>query len=68
MDNKQKAKHEKVFQKGDFSFPFEACKKMSEMMRTFCSGEGPMADCCSMMKRMMGRGVAEKPTNSEDKL
>jgi hypothetical protein len=32
MDNNQETKHEKVFQKGDFPFPFEACEKMAETM------------------------------------
>jgi hypothetical protein len=39
MDNKEKK-----------SKKFE---KMAEMMRNCCPGEGDMADCCSMMKKMM---------------
>jgi hypothetical protein len=63
MDNKQKTKREKMFQEGDFPFPFEKCKKMAEMIRTYCTGEGRMADCCSMMKKMMGCGKGEEATN-----
>jgi hypothetical protein len=65
MDSKQKTKHEKVFQKGNFSFPFEACEKMAEMIRTCCAGEDRMADCCSMMERMMGYGKGEPTTRKE---
>jgi hypothetical protein len=28
-------------------------EKMAEMMRNCCPGEGDMADCCSMMRKMM---------------
>jgi hypothetical protein len=41
MDNKEKE-----------SKKFE---KMAEMMRGCCTGEGGMADCCSMMRKMMGQ-------------
>ncbi len=30
-------------------------EKMAEMMKNFCAGEGGMADCCSMMKKMFQR-------------
>ncbi len=30
-------------------------EKMSEWMRKGCKDEGGMADCCSMMKKMMGQ-------------
>lgn len=63
MDNKQKTKHEKMFQEGNFPFPFEKCEKMAEMIKTYCAGEGRMADCCSMMKKMMGCSKGEEPKN-----
>jgi len=34
----------------------EQFEKMAEMMRICCKGEGDMADCCSMMKKMMRYG------------
>ena len=30
-------------------------EKMAEMMRNCCKDEGELADCCSMMKEMMGQ-------------
>ena len=30
-------------------------EKMAEWMRNGCKDEGGMADCCSMMKKMMGQ-------------
>jgi hypothetical protein len=66
MDNKQKTKHEKMFQEGDFQFPFEKCEKMAEILRTYCAGEGRMADCCSMMKKMMGWGEGEQTTRKKE--
>ena len=67
MNNKQKTKPEKMFQKGDFPFPFEACEKMAEIIRTYCAGESRMADCCSMMKKMMGRGEGEQTKGQKEK-
>jgi len=67
MDNQQKAKHEKMFQGCDFPFSSEKCKKMAEMMRRYCAGEGRMADCCAMMKKMKGCGTGEDATNSGGK-
>ena len=55
MDNKEKKNNEKMFREGDFPFPFKKFAKMAEMMRNCCKGEGDMADCCSMMKKMMGQ-------------
>jgi hypothetical protein len=66
MDHNQKTKYEKMFQEGDFSFPFEKCEKMIEMMRTYCAGEGRVADCCSMMKKMMGWGEGEQTTTKKE--
>jgi len=53
MDNEEKKDNKKMFQEGDF--PFGKFEKMAEMMKSCCTGEGDMADCCSMMKKMMGR-------------
>jgi hypothetical protein len=33
---------------------------MAEMMRSCCTGEGDMADCCSMMRKMMELGEGEE--------
>lgn len=66
MDNKQKTKYEKMFQEGDFSFPFEKCEKMAEMIRTYCAGEGGMAECCSMMRKMMGRDKGKQTTRKRE--
>jgi hypothetical protein len=30
-------------------------EKMAEIMRSCCKEKGSMADCCSMMKKMMGQ-------------
>jgi hypothetical protein len=64
MDNQEKKNSEKMFGEGDFSFLFGKFGKMAEMMRNCCGGKGDMADCCSMMKKMMqfgeGEGTAKK--------
>ena len=39
-------------------------EKMAEMMKNCCTGEGNMADCCSMMKKMM---QCDKEGGSEEK-
>jgi len=49
MENKEKKSNEKI----DFSFPFKKFEKMAEMMRNCCPEKEDMADCCSMMKKMM---------------
>jgi len=51
MDDKQRGKHEKMFQEDDF--PFKKCAKTAEMIRKYYKEGGHMADCCSMMKRMI---------------
>lgn len=40
-------------------------EKMAEMMKNCCKEEGSMADCCAMMKKMMGWG--EGPETTEEK-
>ncbi len=50
MENEKKQTNENLFKECDLSSHFE---KMAEMMRSCCPGEGKMADCCSMMKKMM---------------
>jgi hypothetical protein len=43
-------------------------EKMAEMMKSFCTGEGSMADCCSMMmkKKMMQWCEGEKPEKKKE--
>ena len=36
------------------------CEKIDEMMKSCCTGKGDMADCCSMMRRMMELGEGEE--------
>ena len=51
----QKANNKKKAQKAN---PFSHCgdfQKMTEKMKTFCTGEGNATDCCSIMRRMMGQ-------------
>jgi len=65
MDNKEKKNNKKVFQEGDFPFPFKPFEKMAEMMKNCCKEEGSMADCCSMMKKMMGCGEGAETTEQK---
>jgi len=65
MNTKEKKNDEKTFQEGVFPFHFKKFEKMAGMMRNCCTGEGSMADCCSiMMKKMMQCGKEEE---SEEK-
>ncbi len=65
MDNQEKKNREKMFEKGDFSFFFGKFWKMAEVMRN-CCGKADMADCCSMMKKMMQSGEGEEPTKKKE--
>ena len=65
MGNKGKIDDEKMFQEGDFVFPFRKFEKMAEMLRSCCTGGGGMAECCSMMKKMMRYGEGEKTTKEK---
>jgi len=65
MDNQEKKNSEKMFEEGDFPFLFGKFGKMAEMMRKCCGGKGDMADCCSMMKKMMQFGEGEGPTKKK---
>jgi len=65
MDNKKKTEHEKMFQEGDFLSFFKKFEKMAERMRGCCTGEGGMADCCSMMRKMMRYGEREEATKKK---
>jgi len=40
-------------------------EKMAEMMKSCCTGEEDMADCCSMMKKMMRYGEGEETTKEK---
>ncbi len=35
-------------------------RKMAEMMKTCCPGNDGAIDCCSMMRKMMGKGKDSK--------
>jgi hypothetical protein len=63
MDNKGEINTEKMFPEGDFLSPFGKFEKMAEMMRSCWTGEGGMADCCSMMKKMMEAMKTSHPFN-----
>lgn len=61
MNKKEKTNDEKMFQEGDFAFPFGNAQRMYEMMTKCCGGEGSPMDCCSIMTRgMMGHGREEE--------
>jgi len=64
MDNKEKKNSEKTFHKGGFDF--KKFEKMAEMMKSCCTVEGSMADCCSMMRKMMAEGE-EKEKGEKNK-
>ncbi len=64
MDNKEKS-GEKMFQ-GAFPFDFGKFEKMAEVMKGCCSGEGGLADCCSIMKRMMEKFGEGEETRKQD--
>jgi hypothetical protein len=40
-------------------------EKMAEMMKSCVTGEGDMADCCSMMRKMMECCEGEEPKKKE---
>ncbi len=72
----QKANNKKKSQKAN---PFPICgdfQKMADMMRACCPSQGDGFDCCSFMRRMMGRGKGpeakgtkktQKPLKGEEK-
>ena len=64
MDNRREKGNEGMFRKGGFNF--KKFEKMAEMMRSCCTGEGGMMDCCSMMRKMMKQGDG-KQTGEKDK-
>jgi len=64
MDNKREKDCERMFQKGGFNF--KKFEKMAEMMKSCCTGEGGMMDCCSMMRKMMEEGE-EKEKGEKNK-
>jgi hypothetical protein len=65
MDNKEKKNYEKMFQEGNFPFHFKKFEEMAAMMKNCCTGEGDMADCWSMMKKMMRYGEGEETTKKK---
>jgi hypothetical protein len=40
-------------------------ENVAEMLRSCCPGEGSMADCCSMMRKMMGIGEGEETAKKQ---
>jgi len=40
-------------------------EKMVDMMKSCCTGEGDMADCCSMMRKMMEFCEGEEETKKK---
>ncbi len=43
--------------------PFPCCgdvRKMAEMMKSFCAGEGAAIACCPFMKGVTGQGTREE--------
>ncbi len=63
MDNEERKNSEKKFHKSGFDF--KKFEKMAEMMRSCCTGEGGMMDCCSMMRKMMEEGGEERDKGKE---
>ena len=51
MDNKEKPNDERM----------RKFKKMAEMVRSCCPGEGDMADCCSTMRKVMRCDEEKEP-------
>jgi hypothetical protein len=39
---------------------------MAEMMKTCCPGEGGAIDCCSIMRRMMGKGKGSEAVETKE--
>ena len=58
MDSKREKDCESMFHKGGFNF--KKFEKMAEMMKSCCTGEGGMSDCCSMMRKMMEEGEGKE--------
>ncbi len=52
----QKTNNEKESKKANLFPHCEDFQKMAEMMKTCCPSEGDAVDCCSIMRKMMGRG------------
>ncbi len=48
-----------------FSFP-RGDKKMAEMMKSCCPGEGNIIDCCSMMRRMMAQSKGAETEETKE--
>ena len=68
MDVMDKKICEKMFEEGNSPYFFKKFKKMVEMVRNTCSGDGEMTDCCSMMmKKMMRYGEGEESTMKKKK-
>ena len=55
MCKKDKANAENTSKKTGSTFNCAGFKEMFETMRTVCMDKKGVSDCCSMMKRMMGK-------------
>ncbi len=56
----KKTNNEKKPNEADFCFPRGDFQKMAEMMKNCCPEGIGAAECCSMMRRMMGRDKGEE--------
>ncbi len=65
----QKTDKDKESRKADPFSHFGDFQKMAEMMKHCCPDEGGVVDCCSMMRKMMGRskGAKAEETNQTEK-
>lgn len=43
----------------------EKLEKMAEMMKSCCTGEGGMGDCCSRMRKMMNQEERDEKKETE---
>jgi hypothetical protein len=44
----------------------ERFEKMVELMKGWCQGEGDMANCCAMMKKMMQQSERKETEKKKD--
>lgn len=54
MKCKEKKDPESKQENSGSSLPFEKCRKMAEMMRSFCGGDKDSFDLNKMMRKMFG--------------
>ena len=61
----KKTNNEKKPHAAKFSFSCGDFQKMAEMMKSCCPGESGIVDCCSMIRKMMGRGKGVKAKDTK---